>query len=191
MRNLLLYLFLIFALACGSAATDVGNPTDYIVEGTIVIDDSENSISKNIYYIDLEKDFEGINLENLEVRAIDENSLSLTSSVGSDGYFKLTLPINNTYSMYVYEGEEELAGFSFEQNDAGERENRLEIDAAGEVDMGSVRFEDGGFRPEDEEREPRRHGANKEGDRDGIGGDSYPGKDSLDYREEEAFEDEN
>ncbi|MFH1831133.1 MAG: hypothetical protein ABH871_10250 [Pseudomonadota bacterium] len=149
----ILFLLASFIISCG--VTDVGNPT-----GTVILTGKIESALADANVSPL-LSFENdsaveIDTSLLMVKAFDENNRLYSADVDLEGYFNLSLSIGHTYSVFVYYGESSLGGFSFEQDDQGNRNNRLEIDSAqpdGEViDLGSVHYRDGSFEPQNEPR---------------------------------------
>lgn len=136
----------IVSASCGNV-TDVGNPTSIILTGELNV----GSIDADLSYV------KQSGTSQYSVVAENESSTAYTSDVADDGIFSLDLPVDNTYAMYVYESGIKIGDFSFEQDDEGDRANRLVVSADqpdGEVvEMGVVTYQHGGFRPE---REPRR-----------------------------------
>ncbi|MBU0580519.1 MAG: hypothetical protein ABH859_02635 [Pseudomonadota bacterium] len=144
-----LSLLLLQFAGCGGL-TDVGNPT-----GTVILTGQLNLAS-------LDADLAQVDTGLVVVKAIDENLTEFTSEVDLEGFFNLSVPVGYYYSLYVYFAFQNLGAFSFEQDDQGNRSNRLEIDfnqPGGEViDMGLVTRQNGEFRPENEPRQQMRQG---------------------------------
>lgn len=155
MKRLLITLLLsLFAVGGCGGITDVGNPTGTVfLTGQLDVSGVEAAVSE---FESKEVASAQIDFSQLIVLATDENSEEFVTDVEQSGYFIIELRKNHVYSMFVYQGELLLGPFSFEQNDQGERANRLFISNArpdGEIiDMGLVRYRNGAFEPQNEPR---------------------------------------
>ena len=146
---------MIVFMSCGDA-TEVGNPTDIPTTITGVIETAtipDSSLDTNVYTMLAA----AINPEELTVVAI---STDLTeeeeTTPDEDGNFSIVVYGEKTYELSIERGDHEVGPFSFEQDDYGDRANRIQITTPGsDVDLGPVNYEEGGFRPT---REPRNHG---------------------------------
>lgn len=146
--KLVLILTLLGSFGCGSA-TEVGNPTGDIptlrtAEG--VIDTSTIDSTKAM-------DAAAVDPTLLTVVATGSDGSLKESSVDVDGSFAVELEVGMAYSMDVRILNEVIGPFSFEQDDHGNRANRIEFTEDGDpLDMGLVRYENGVFIPQNEPR---------------------------------------
>jgi len=150
MKRLSLIAVLLFSAAlsgCGSA-TEVGNPTGEVprtitgmIDEATVPDLATSAVKADAY-----------ELGDLNVYALATDGTSVEAPVGITGSFSMEVFVGRTYSFSVRLGTETVGDFSFEIDSQGGRSNRLEIAEAGDpIDLGTCRYEEGGFRPE---REP-------------------------------------
>ena len=146
--KIILALTFLGSFGCGEA-TEVGNPTGdiptlRIVEG--VIDTSTIDATKSLEAGALDPTL-------LTVVATGTDGSVRESSVDVDGGFAIGLEVGMAYSMEVRILSQVIGPFSFEQNDSGQRANRIELMEGGDpVDMGLVRYENGEFIPQNEPR---------------------------------------
>jgi hypothetical protein len=158
LTTLLILTMLVF-MSCGDA-TEVGNPTDIpttitgVIE-TATIPDGSLDVSA---YVTLTA---AINPEELTVVAISTDFTEEEETTpDEDGNFSIIVYGEKTYELSIEHDGREVGPFSFEQDDAGDRANRIRISSPGtDVNLGPVNYEDGGFRPT---REPRHHGQGSE-----------------------------
>ncbi len=159
MRSLFKVIFVFAAaviMGCGSA-TEVGNPTSEIptlrtIEGVIDVSTIEEAKSVALQAVDP---------TTLTVVATATDGSVKESMVDVDGFFAIDVELGKTYSLEVLMQGEVVGPFSFEQDEMGNRANRLQITQRGSpIDMGQVRFQDGVFIPENE---PRRQMGNGSG----------------------------
>jgi len=158
MKRLLYTIALALMLVgCGSA-TEVGNPTGVprTITGTI----DESTIDTGASYgvgIDLAESAEmAVDLETLTVVAIPtDGTPDVVAPVESDGFFTIQVIVGRIYILEVRSNDQLIGKFSFEQDNFGNRSDYLVIQSPGDpIDLGTVRFEGGEFRPENE---PRHH----------------------------------
>ncbi len=170
MKRLSLIAVLLFLAAlsgCGSA-TEVGNPTGEVprtitgmIDVATIPDLAASAVKAQAYEPD-----------DLNVYALATDGTSVEAPVGVTGSFSMEVFVGGTYSFSVRLGAEAVGDFSFEIDSQGGRGNRLEIAEAGDpIDLGTCRYEDGGFRPE---REPLAYQGVR-GASQGEGGDGNGG----------------
>ena len=146
-------------MSCGDA-TEVGNPTNIPTTITGVIETAtipDGSLDVNVYATLTA----AINPEELTVVAISTDlTEEAETTPDEDGNFSIIVYGEKTYELSVELDGQEVGPFSFEQDDLGDRANRIQITSPGsDVDLGPVNYEEGSFRPT---REPRRHGQGPE-----------------------------
>ena len=95
-----------------------------------------------------------VNLEDLTVVATPtDGTQDVVAPVDANGFFTMEIIVGRIYTLEVRSGEQIVGRFSFEQDDFGNRGDYLVIQSPGDpIDLGTVRFEGGGFRPENEPR---------------------------------------
>ncbi len=140
---------------CGNA-TEVGNPTGDIptlqtIEGVI---DTSNIQTKSVSN-------ESLDPTILTVVATASGSTTRESAVDVDGSFSIQIEAGISYAFDVRMLYDVVGPFSFEQDDAGNRSDRLEVIEAGDpIDLGLVRYVNGEFIPENEPRRQMGNGQN-------------------------------
>jgi len=151
-----LFTIILALLGCGhEEATEVGNPTgDLPTLQTITGVIDTNTIAVDVAKtIDVEKDEFAIDASLLTVVATATDESVVEAPVEPDGRFTIEVVVGKAYAFDVMRGIDLVGPFSFEQDDAGHRANRLEITQYGDpIDLGIVTFQDGQFIPQNEPR---------------------------------------
>lgn len=136
---------------CGSA-TEVGNPTGEVPQ-TIVGKIDSSTLPDYFMDASVAGSAEAVDLTSLSVIATSEAGYESVSPLDEEGYFSVDLYIDTVYSMYLTSGLQTVADFSFEQDNYGNRQNRLYFSmAVSAFDLGLCRYESGEIFPENEPR---------------------------------------
>jgi len=147
----------VFLIAgCGSA-TEVGNPTSEVPRTiTGMIDESTIEGVDFDASVLLDYEYAAINLQDLTVVATPVgDSADITAPVDADGFFSIEVYVGTIYFFDVRSDGDRVGDFSFEEDNLGNRGSYIDLESEGDpIDLGTVRFEGGKFRPENE---PRHH----------------------------------
>lgn len=171
----------ILLMACGTA-TEVGNPTGdapptRTVSGVVDTTDLSVAIEPSLTTLSIVKGEESMPVTDYAVVAIAEGIDTASSNLDVEGRFRVTVRVGVEYTWELRLGLETVANFSFQQPSGGGRGPGLQIDAEGDdIDMGVVRYQDGGMHPEYEPEEvDEADGGGPATDGEGSGPGAGPG----------------
>jgi hypothetical protein len=156
MKRLMCIIVLALVLTGCGDATEVGNPTG--VPRTITGTLDESTIDVTASYeaeLDLMENTDAaINLADLNVVATPtDGTPDIIAPVEEDGFFTIDVIVGRIYTFEVRSNWQLIGRFSFEEDDRGNRGDYLVIRSAGDpIDLGTVRYQGGEFRPENEPR---------------------------------------
>ena len=153
MKCVLALMFALLLAGCGSA-TEVGNPTGEVPRTMVgSVDASTIPESALMTTESLDMDTASIDPASLSVIALSEEGYEALSPVNSNGYFSLELYVGQTYSVELMRGPFFVAAFSFEQDDQGNRQNRIYVSESGsEINLGTCVYQNGQMVPQNEPR---------------------------------------